>query len=259
MIPCGDGLAVSRAVSAGDLRQLLHGIRVERCAHSWRNFDPDGSLEQLQAWENRLRPTTIFFYYGAPEGADAAAAPRLAAAATVADVIRREFPHAGFPVLARCYVMPDFRSQGLYQRIVHHRLEFCRTRFAGELKAIHLGTQDERVARTVTRGEPRFVQLGSEVVQAGDEACLVRAFLHLTPGYLASITSSLQGDDPPPPVRQLVQSFSQMLDGAPGDHALSLRERFASAQSTGWFAHHDPSSIEQLLTLCRAIPLLGFR
>ena len=235
----------------------MHGLRAERCAHSWRNFAPDGGLAELLAWENALRPTAIFFYY--QKQADPSAALQLVAAATVADAIRGDFPFAGLPVLARCYILPEFRRHGLYQQILHHRLQYCRTRFGRDLRAIHIGTSDERVAHTITRvGTPRFVRIGSQVVKAGDELWMVGAFLHFTAPYLAAIHQCLDGSTAPAPVTELRHLMAELSTGTPGEHALLVERSFSAAHATGWFSHHDPSSIELFLGLCRAIPLVGF-
>lgn len=260
MTPWGDSLLVTSSVDAADLQALMQSVRSERCAHSWRNFAYDGNVEHLQQWENALRPTSIFFYYC--EDAESASGLRLVAAATVADAIRRDFPFAGLPVLARCYIMPEFRGRGLYQQLVRHRLEFCRRRFGDGLKAIHLGTSDERIAQTITKdiaGEPRFSRIGSQVVKAGEDLLVVGAFLHFTAAYRAELQQALSGDSPPPPVHLLRQLLATMMSAQASDnHALRVKEVFAEVCASGWFTARDASSIEQLLSLCRAIPLVGF-
>lgn len=259
MTPWGDSLFVTSSVDAADLRALMQSVRSERCAHSWRNFAADGDLDHLQKWENALRPTSIFFYYC--EDAETPSGRRLVAAATVADAIRKDFPFAGLPVLARCYIMPEFRGRGLYQQLVRHRLEFCRRRFGDGLKAIHLGTSDERIAQTITKdcpGEPRFVRIGSQVVKAGEDLIVVGAFLHFTTAYLAELQQALSGESPPSPVLFLQQILAAMSSGASDDHALRVKEVFVDAWASGWFTGRDVSSIELLLCLCRAIPLVGF-
>jgi GNAT superfamily N-acetyltransferase len=260
MIACGGGLLVSSVVEGQDLRRLLLGLRIERCAHSWRNFDPDGHLDQLVQWENTLRPTAIFFYYAQKDAQGAPCDPHIVAAATVVDCVHAQFPHAGFPVMARCYVLPEFRGRGLYRHIVQHRLEYCRARFGAALKAIHLGTRDERIAQALGKcGEgPQFVQLGSQMVKAGSDMCLVGAYVHLTASYAYDLAQALRADAESPSLNVLSQALTQMMSGAPGEHALALVQHYLEARSAGCFRDRDESSLLEMLDLCRAIPLVGF-
>lgn len=259
MIPCDEGLAVSSTVETAELRRLLTGLGGEHCTHSWRNFSRANTAADLLHWENELRPTTLFFYYAVGSGARAQE-PRLMAAATVADAVHRDFPHAGFPVLARCYVLPEFRAQGLYSRILRHRLRFCSARFGARLKAIHMGTADERIAQRISRPSehgPRFVRIGSQRVRAGSQVGSVGAYVHLAPSYLSAISRSLHGADPETPVGALQALFARMLAGAPDDHALKLHAQFLAARSSGWSRCEDPEGLAQLLDLCRWIPVDG--
>lgn len=258
MTPCGNGLYYSAKIQPQDLQQLLYCMRAERGAHSWRNFALDGSLDELQKWENALRPTTLFFYYE-QEGPPGESRSRLLGAASVADKIHRDFPHSGFPILARCFILPAFRGHGLYRRIVQQRLDFCHSRFGDDLKAIHLGTADPRVVHHITArpGAPvRFLRIGSQVVRAGDEDCLVGAFLHVTPTFTQALVQPLQANAPPL-VRALQECLAQLLAGAPGEHALTIAQGLAAAQASGGLADRNVSALMQLLALCRAIPLVG--
>lgn len=264
MISCGGGLFVMPRVEQAELTELLHGLRGERCAHSWRNIDPDCTLEHLQRWENALRPTSIFFYYTRDSEKGPDAPLRLVGAATVADAIHRDFPFAGFPILARCYLRPEFRTRGLYRHTVQHRIEFCHRRFRDSLKAIHLGTANHRVAHTIsqpTEDRDRFVQVGSQVVQAGEDVYLVGAYVHLTPGYARSLAAALEnanadGEDAPE-VAPLRAALDQLMGGPDGEHAVSLNHLYRRAHAAGALAQRDVSGLVQLLALFKAIPVMG--
>jgi len=254
-----DTVEPRQSVERGDLQQLLHKIQQERCTHSWRNIGRNATLDELRERENALRPTSLFFYFvtGDKYGAEG----RLAAAATVADRIRNSGPLTGFPVLARCFIMPEFRGQGLYKKILEHRLEFCRTRFQHSLKAVHMGTTSDSVEHSITQTTgnwPPFVRIGAEALHIGDDVCMVDSFLLFMPNYLADISRTLAGHARPPAVKRLDDICSLLKSGISGDHALAIRESFHEACDCGWFDDHDAAPIEQLLHFSRSMPLVGF-
>src|SRR4051812_36519063 len=101
-----EGLVVGQSVDPGNLRRLLESLAQEECvAHSWRNLNPEGTLEGLIQWENTRRPTKLFFFHR-----KCGDEMRMVAASAVADRLNRDFPHQGFCVLGRCCIMPEFRS-----------------------------------------------------------------------------------------------------------------------------------------------------
>src|SRR5271154_3788852 len=114
-------LVVSQTIEPDDLRRLFRCLTCEDCVHSWKNFGADGTLEDLLEWENLRRPTQLFFFYVRRGGQ-----LHILAASAVADRLTADFPYPGFCVLGRCYIMPEFRNQGFYRRILHYRLEYCK-------------------------------------------------------------------------------------------------------------------------------------
>src|SRR5262249_25860607 len=111
-------LVVTRSINSEDLHQLLGQLAGGGCVHNWENFGSDGTLEALLRWENDLRPTEIFFFYLKRDDL-----MRMVAVGAVADRLMHGFPHPGFCVLGRCYIIPEFRGRGLYRRVLHYRLE----------------------------------------------------------------------------------------------------------------------------------------
>lgn len=253
-------LVVSADIDSADLGRLLMTVGSEDCAHSWRNV-PLGArptLDALVDWENRRRPTRLMFFYS-KRGWDV----RFVAAATVAEKLTHDFPYDGFPVLGRCYVMPEFRGLGLYRRILGHRLAFCQDRFGDKLRAVHLGTRDARISHAVSRssgrGWPRFVHLGQEELHVAGDVTMVDDFLHFAPAYVRRLTSALEGPDAPAAVTELRRRLKMIDVDTDGDLAQWIRSRFDAACSVGWFDGRDSSEFERLFAFCRSIPLLAFR
>ena len=251
-------LVVSQSVNSGDLRRLLESLGSEDCVHSWRNFGPDGTFDELLRWENNHRPTRLFFFY-LKHGDER----QLCAASAVADKLTRDFPHPGFCVLGRCYIMPQFRGRGFYRQILRHRLEYCRTQFENTLNGIHIGSVNERISRVITNHRlpdwSNFIHLGEEDLKVGGEIRTVGAYMLLLPDYIRKIRNSLAGADAPDCVLELQNALSDIESGAMRNLGMLVKETFEEARAQGWFDRRDSLEIEQLLLFCRSIPLVGFK
>jgi GNAT superfamily N-acetyltransferase len=250
-------LVVTRSINPDDLRQLLGQLTREDCVHSWKNFGSDGTLEALLRWENNLRPTEIFFFYLKRDDL-----MRMVAVGAVADRLMHGFPHPGFCVLGRCYIIPEFRGRGLYRRVLHYRLEYCRERFGTALSAVHLGSDSNWIARVVANhqlpGWPRFIHLGQEQLTVAGKAKLVDAYLMLLPEYLEKIRRALAGPRPPTCVVDLRHALAATEWDDVRNVGAAVRDGFERARAYGWFDQRDAREIEQLLTFCRSVPLVGF-
>lgn len=255
-----DALVARSSAAPSDLRRLFECLRRENCVHSWRNIGAERrrNTRDLLEWENELRPTELFFFYLAHAGE-----LLLVAGGTVAERISNEFPHAGFCVLGRCYVMPEFRGCGFYRDIMWHRLDYCVRRFGSELSAVHIGTVDPRIARVITRvsrpGWPPFVHLGEERLHVAAQTRLVDDYVMLAPTYLRRLEAGLVGRGAPRCVVELRRALGMLRGVEPArDVGRRVRSGFVNACAEGWFAAHDPAPFEQLMAFCAAVPLIGF-
>jgi GNAT superfamily N-acetyltransferase len=251
-------IVVSTAASREDLSRLLECLSREDSAHSWKNFDRAGSLEELLRWENSRRPTEIFFFY-LRRGEDL----QIFGAGAVAAHLNSRFPEPGFCVLGRCYIMTEFRGRGFYRRVLQHRLEHCRTRFGRELKAVHIGSDNERVAHVVTRqplpGWPRFLHLGQEELAIAGRTKLVCAYMMLMPDFARNLARTLEGPGAPPGLEALRDRLAGLGRDDAENLGLAVRDAVAGARTRGWLADRDTGPINQLLAFCKAVPLVGFK
>lgn len=251
-------LVVSESVDPDNLRRLLECLVHEDCVHSWRNFGPGGTLDELLRWENRLRPTKLFFFYLKRGGET-----HMIAASAVADKLTRDFPHPGFCVLGRCYIMPQFRGQDFYRHILRYRLEYCRAQFGDALRAVHIGSVNERISRVVTNhqlaGWPKFIHLGEEELRVAGQLRTVGAYMLLMPEYVGKIRNALAGPHAPECVVELRDALSNLESGEISNLGVRLKEPFEEARARGWFDERSPQEIAQLLLFCSSIPLAGFR
>jgi GNAT superfamily N-acetyltransferase len=253
-------LVVRSSVEPSDLRRLFDCLGREDCVHSWRNVEARRrrSAQDLLEWENELRPTELFFFY-----VEQAGEQRLVAGSTVAARVSNEFPHAGFCVLSRCYIMPEFRGRGFYREILRYRLDHCVRRFGSRLNAVHIGTGDRRVAGVITRVArpdwPPFVHLGEEHLHVSGQTRAVDDYVTLAPAYLQRLQEGLAGHAAPECVVELRRVLG-MLRGIElaRDVGLRVKRGFADACADGWFDAHDAAAFEQLVDFCAAVPLIGF-
>lgn len=257
--PAGaEKFVVSESVAPDDLRRLLESLIEEDCVHSWRNFGPGGTVDELLQWENERRPTRLFFFRLKRGGT-----ARMVAASAVADRLTRDFPHAGFPVLGRCCIMPEYRSRGFYRQILQYRLEYCRAEYGNALNAIHVGAVNERIARVITNhglpGWPRFIHLGEEELRVVGDIRTVGTYLLLLPEFLHRMQATLAGGDAPPCVVELRNALARTESGDIRNLGMLVKETFAEARRLGWFDTHDSRDIEQLLLFWNSIPRAGLQ
>jgi len=251
-------LTVSESASSEDLHRLLESLAQEDCAHSWRNFTPDGTVAQLLEWENSRRPTKLFFFYLHEGGTT-----HLVAASAVADRLNKTFPHTGFPVLGRCCILPEYRSRGFYRPVLEHRLEYCRAQYGSALNAIHIGAVNERISRVITDhglpGWPRFIHMGEEALNVAGHIRHVGAYLLLMPHYLQRMLEVLDGVDAPAPVIAMRNALAKAENDDTHNLGLLIKDKYAEARQTGWFDTRSAQDIEQLLLFCESVPVVGFR
>ncbi len=250
-------LVVSQSVDPCDLRRLLESLVQDDCVHSWRNFGPEGTLEDLLEWENARRPTKLFFFHLKRGGEK-----RMVAAGAVADRLNRDFPYPGFCVLGRCCIVPEFRSLGFYRHVLRYRLEYCRAQYGSALEAVHIGAVNERISRVITDHGlpdwPRFIHLGEEELRVAGELRKVGAYLMLLPDYVRRIQAALAGAHAPASVVELRNAFSRMESGPVRNFGTLVKEMFEEARGSQWFDERGTREIDQLLLFCRSIPLVGF-
>jgi len=185
-----DHVEVSKEISASDTARLIEGIQSEECVHSWKNvkLSPTNSiLNELIQSENNKRPTEFFFYIATRNNGD----QTLLAVGTVAHKISSSFAHDGYPVIARCYIMPEFRNYRLYMPILKHRFEFCHKFFGDRLRGIHLGSQNPRIHSVVKKNlfELPFAYIGDEYLSQKDSFERVYDYLWFSPQLRSELLS----------------------------------------------------------------------
>jgi len=245
------------------LPALLQELRLEPCAHSWRQHLPrsgaiDASVaEVLLDEEEEGRPTKTFVYVAKRlDGSD-----EVVAAASVSERINANFPYDGFPVLARCYVRPNYRRRGLYEIILRHRFEYCLERWGEGLLAIHLGSGDPGVWWVATRMAafaPPFLHIGHEDLEVAGTVHDVCDLLAFAPAYVGRLQHQAKTAGDGVQAQALVDHLTALTsEGLPEAGIVGLRERVEAAEAeSGVQLLTDGSPLQCLLALGEAIPVV---
>ena len=118
---------------------------------------------------------------------DGAAHSRLVGVGALATTISHSFSFAGFPVMARSYILAEFRGRGSYWDLLEYRLRLCAARLGPNLMAIHLGSGSAAVQRAIAEpraGLPRFFQIGIERLMVDGAPHEVAAYLSFSVAFL---------------------------------------------------------------------------
>lgn len=248
-------LVASTGADSAQFQELLRELREDPGVHSWKWMPINGGadlLRQVRRFEERLRPTTIFFYHGVCDDGSR----ELVGVGTVSVKIRRSFPFPGFPVVGRCFIRAGFRGRHLYTCLLNHRLGICFKKWRRRLKAVHLGTASKNIISLLEvrrrRGE-KFLCIGRETLGRSGDRHEVKDFLYLTPAYARRLlaTAEARGSTA---LKERIRTFVERGFGASGPRRLknllgSLRAR------TGRSLPRRGSALAQLIAFCDAVPV----
>jgi len=261
-----DRLMVTSVVSESTLGPLLDELEREDCVHSWQGLleaaRETGSQSRVAALitaEQRVRPTTTFIYFALePQGQTLPVG-----AATVAARIHADFPYEGFPVIARAYIARRFRGVGIYPFLVRHRIDYCVEEWGRRLRAVHLGSADPKVWRTVRSDfqfSAPFLHIGFENLKVGSHHHDVKDFLSLGGRFRTRLLEEASEDmttnaegTPGYRIGEAMQKFVQA--GHSGMPYGQLRDRFDQALEGGHDWRGRRQAMRELVAFCDAIPL----
>lgn len=110
------------------------------------------------------------------------------AAGAIRNRLTKDFENDQFPVVSRAIVAPKFRGKGIGTLIVEHRTKaVIRGFFTKPAKAIHFGTESEKVLSSIKKVERdervRFVYIGDEQYRTEDGLNTVHDYLCFLPWY----------------------------------------------------------------------------
>lgn len=255
-----DRVEVEREISANDTAKLIEGIHAEDCVHSWKNIKLNASssiLDELIQSENKKRPTDFFFYKAVRKNGE----HTLLAVGTVAHKISSNFAHDGYPVIARCYIVPEFRNYRLYMPILKHRFEFCHKFFGDRLRGIHLGSQNPRIHSVVKKNlfELPFSYIGDEYLSQKDSFERVFDYLWFSPQLRAELFSLSANRTDNLVLRGLNRCIRDMIenkfDSTSFHRLLNFVEKAQHTEAAGLL--EKSRALREVIDFMHAIPLIN--
>jgi GNAT superfamily N-acetyltransferase len=119
------------------------------------------------------------------------------AAGAIRNKLNSKYHNPEVPVISRAIVAPKYRGIGLGSVLVEHRLSMLLNGYFGSIpKAIHFGTESEKILKAMSRIEKEhgihFVHIGDEQLTTDDGVHTVHDYLCFLPWYQAEIISSLE-------------------------------------------------------------------
>jgi len=246
------------------LSVFMRELAEEPCTHSWRTKVLEGSetsdsdlVHRVLAEDRSRRPTRLFTYLGRRR--DGTLEP--VAVAAISDRVCATFEYDGFPVLARSFIRRAYRGKDLYPIVLKDRIEFCKKYWGANLKAIHLGSADERVVRTIERGVDggtSFLYVGDEWLVVAGARSIVRDYLALSADFqealLRTASALRQGGAEGARIGEVLETL--VLQG--GEHAsfAELRTLWTTWNETGSAETlKDKDALQEFISMCMSIPI----
>jgi GNAT superfamily N-acetyltransferase len=235
-------------VTAAQVCDIPHTWCVRRCsAESEVTADIlDLGLRALAADREQMN-AHIIAYLGLAQGENSY---RFLAAGAIRDKLTRDYRNEEFPVVSRAVVAPAYRGKGLGSLIVEHRMKAAFHYFKKRPKAIHFGTESEKILTSIKRIEReknlRFVHIGNERYTSVGGTHTVTDYLCFLPWYqeellnacdtLNRIVGTAQNSDA---FRDKLRLF--MTQGVSAVSGAELENLYRHSRGSSAEAEHNPS------------------
>lgn len=244
-----------------ELDALLSELKRSKDSHTWHwlKVQPGSScVEQMHSFENVRRPTVVYFYQALTNDGRKV----LIGSGAIAGKINHSFKYDGFPVIARCYILEQFRNNRIYFNLLSHRLSVCQKIWGKSLNAVHLGTSNIRVFHSIKKnyfGLP-FVYVGNELLEGVHDGVKVRDYLWLSDQWkerLLGSTKDLVRRVDSRQSRELLECVKALVE----NHFLAtsyakLSAAYNEADQQAQLSSFAGFPLTQLMALLRAIPVL---
>jgi hypothetical protein len=254
-------IIAKQTVSDEELLRLLSDLRTSNDAHAWRLFFPSPGLsvaEQLLEFENKRRPTVIYFYHAVNDKNQ----QEFIGTGAIASKINNDFPFSGFPVAARGFIFEKYRNNRLYTPLLIHRIEMCQKVWGSNLNGVHLGSANPRIFQSVKKsffGLP-VVYIGNEIQTYQNHQSKVRDYLWLGEEWRNRLVHTIgllgqeSSNDDVQQVRDLVMNLVENKFTATS--FAKLNSAYEKASKNNLFPDLKNYPLHQLLSLLKAIPIL---
>lgn len=112
---------------------------------------------------------------------------QLLGAGAIRNKLNKHYQNDEFPVVSRAMVVPSFRGRNIGSLLVEFRMKAVLTYFSKAPKAIHFGTESEKILHTIRRLELPFVHIGDELYETKMGLLAVHDYLWFLEPYRAAL------------------------------------------------------------------------
>lgn len=137
------------------------------------------------------------------------------AAGAIRDKLTRDYHNEEYPVVSRAIVAPKYRGKSLGSLIVEHRFKAVLHFFSKKPKAIHFGTESEKILHSVKKVEQeeglKYVYIGNEEYAAFDGTHTVTDFLCFMPWFQEKLLKSCDELKSSTKLPDILQEFREKL------------------------------------------------
>jgi GNAT superfamily N-acetyltransferase len=231
---------IDSVVRAAQVSDTPHTWRVKECS-SESEVTPQ-MLEkgrEVLARDQEVMHAHIVTYVGDPDGSGRSY--RFLGAGAIRDKLTRDYQNDAYPVISRAVVAPSERGKGIGSLLVEHRMKAVLHRAGAKPKAIHFGTESQRIvhsAQNVERDEGiKYVYIGDEQYTSTDGTHTVHDYLCFLPWFqnelLAACDRLKQNSKTPALVDELKQNLAGfMQNGVKAVLGAKLRKSFETAAAS---------------------------
>ena len=173
-------------IKASQVCDVPHTWRVKECGTEDEVTEKILALgrEALET-DIKLRRSHITTYVGIQDGPGDDYI--FLAAGAIRDKLTSDYQNEEFPVVSRAIVAPAYRGKGLGSLIVEHRFKAVLKYFSKPPKAIHFGTESEKILHSIKKVEReenlKYVYIGNEEYETFDGVHVVKDYLCFMPWF----------------------------------------------------------------------------
>jgi GNAT superfamily N-acetyltransferase len=178
---------------------LIRASQVCDVPHTWRvkecRAENEVTNEILQDGKRALdedrtaRGSHIITYVGKNSGDY-----EFLAAGAIRDKLTTDYHNPEYPVVSRAIVAPAHRGKGLGSLIVEHRFKAVLRFFGARPKAIHFGTESEKILHAIKKVEQdeglKYVHIGYETYTAFDGPHVIADYLCFMPWFQTELLAA---------------------------------------------------------------------
>jgi GNAT superfamily N-acetyltransferase len=227
-------------VRAAQVCEVPHTWRVKECT-SESEVTPQLIEQGLSVLSNDEQQRGVRIVTYVAQSSLNASEYEFLGAGAVRNKLTRDYENDAFPVISRAVVAPAHRGKGLGSLLVEHRLKAVQRIFSTISKAIHFGTESDKMLHAFRKAARElnltFVYIGDEQYEATDGVHTVHDYLAYLPWYQEVLLTACDALGALSTDAQRAEDFKRrlalyMLEGVERSSGNELERSFEALKST---------------------------